>query len=102
MKSATIFLLVLVLLIALVGCAGGEIGFQATINRVEPDRNMAFATVTKQSASLFSRKLPESIMFDTSDLGEELKTGDRIQGDYLRGTINGQTVRVVSVVVLTD
>ena len=79
--------------------AGGEIGFDAVINRVEPEYNMAYATVTNQGAGFFSKKLPESIMFNTSELDEELKAGDEIQGCYLRGTINGQDVRVVSIMV---
>lgn len=77
--------------------AGGEIGFEATINRVED--GTAYATVTEQSAGFFSKKLPESIMFNTADLDVELKAGDEIGGCYLRGTIDGQTVRVVSVVI---
>ena len=79
--------------------AGGEIGFDAVINRVEPEYNMAYATVTDHDAGLLSKKLPESIMFNTSDLDVELKAGDEIRGCYLSGTINGQNVRVVSVMV---
>lgn len=79
--------------------AGGEIGFDAVINRVEPEYNMAYATVTDQDAGFFSKKLPESIMFNTSDLDVELKVGDEIQGCYLSGTISGDSVRVVSVMV---
>ena len=79
--------------------AGGEIGFYAIINRVEPENNMAYATVTDQDTGFFSKKLPENIMFNTSELGEEFKAGDEIHGCYLSGTINGNTVRVVSIVV---
>ena len=79
--------------------AGGEIGFDAVINRVEPEYNMAYATVTDQDAGFFSKKLPESIMFNTSDLDVELKAGDKIQGCYLSGTISGDSVRVVSVTI---
>ena len=81
------------------GRAGGEIGFDAVINRVEPEYNMAYATVTDQDAGFFSKKLPENIMFNTSDLDVELKAGDKIQGCYLSGTISGDSVRVVSIVV---
>ena len=41
-------------------------------------------------------------MFETADLDKELNAGDKISGCYLRGSIDGQTVRVVSVVVTTD
>lgn len=81
------------------GRAGGEIGFDAVINRVEPEYNMAYATVTDQDAGFFSKKLPDSIMFNTSDLDVELKAGDKIQGCYLRGTISGDSARVVSVTI---
>ena len=80
--------------------AGGEIGFEATINRVED--GVAYATVTEQDAGFLAKKLPESIMFETADLDEELQAGDKISGCYLSGTIDGQTVRVVSVSVVTD
>ena len=82
-----------------VGRAGGEIGFGATINRVED--GIAYATVTDQHGGFLTKKLPESIMFETTDL-EELNAGDKIRGCYLSGTIDGQTVRVVSVKVITD
>ena len=82
------------------GRAGGEQEFNAIINCVEPEYNMAYATVTDQNAGLFSEKLPESIMFNTSDLDVELKAGDEIHGCYLSGTISGDSVRVVSIVVL--
>ena len=79
--------------------AGGEVGFYATINSIED--GVAYATVTEQCAVL-SKKLPENIMFNTNELGEELKAGDKIYGNYLSGTIDGQTVCVVCVVVITD
>ena len=80
--------------------AGGEIGFEATINRVED--GVAYATVTEQDAGFLAKKLPESIMFETADLDEELQAGDKISACYLSGTIDGQIVRVVSVSVITD
>ena len=104
-KKSIIILAVLVcILVAVVAFlstdrAGGEVGFYATINRVED--GVAYATVTEQYAML-SKKLPENIMFNTNELGEELKAGDKIYGNYLSGTIDGQNVRVVCVVVLTD
>lgn len=98
--AVVVCILVAVVAFLSVGRAGGEIGFEATINRVED--GVAYATVTEQNAGLFSKKLPESIMFETADLDEELQAGDTIYGNYLSGTIDGQTVRVVSVTVKTD
>lgn len=108
MKKKVIMILAVVVCILVVavvffsvgrtGGEGGEIGFEATINRVED--GVAYATVTEQNTELFSKKLPEGIMFNTADLDEELKAGDRIYGNYLSGTINGQTVRVVSVTIM--
>ena len=80
--------------------AGGEIGFEATVNRVE-DGN-AYATVIEQDAGFLAKKLPESIMFETVDMDKELQEGDKISACYLSGTIEGQMVRVVSVTVITD
>lgn len=107
-KKVIIILSVVVLVIAAVavvaflsvGRAGGEIGFEATINKVED--GIAYATVIEQDTGCLTKKLPESIMFETSDLDEELNAGDKISGCYLSGTIDGQTVRVVSVSVVTD
>lgn len=107
-KKVIIILSVVVLVIAAVavvaflsaGRAGGEIGFEATINRVED--GIAYATVTEQDTGFLTKKLPESIMFETVDLDTELQAGDKISGCYLRSTIDGQTARVVSVVVITD
>ena len=102
MKKCLMIILILILLAGIVGCARGEIGFEAVVNRVEPEYNMAYATVTRQHMGLYFPKLPESIMFSTSELDTELKPGDRFQGDYLSGTIDGQSVRVVCVVILSE
>ena len=107
-KKVIIILSVVVLVIAAVavvaflsvGRAGGEIGFEATINKVED--GIAYATVIEQDTGFLTKKLPESIMFETADLDKELNAGDKISGCYLHGSIDGQTVRVVSVVVTTD
>jgi hypothetical protein len=104
MKKKVIIFLAVVVCSAVVAFlsvdrAGGEIGFGATINRVED--GIAYATVTDQHGGFLTKKLPESIMFETADL-EELNAGDKIRGCYLSGTIDGQTVRVVSVKVITD
>ena len=107
MKKKVIILLAVVVCIVVavvaflsIGRAGGEIGFEATINRVED--GIAYATVTEQDTSFLAKKLPENIMFEIADLDEELNAGDKISGCYLSGSIDGQTVRVVSVVVTTD
>ena len=105
-KKVVICLVVLVCIVVAVleflhaGRAGGEIGFGATINRVED--GMAYATVTDDDTGFGAKKFPESIMFETVDLDTELQAGDKISGCYLRSTIDGQTARVVSVVVITD
>ena len=104
-KKVVICLVVLVCIVGAVaaflygGRAGGEIGFGATINRVED--GLAYATVTDDDTGFGAKKLPESIMFEVADL-EELQAGDIIRGCYMRGTINGQFVRVVSVRIITD
>lgn len=78
--------------------AGGEMEFHAVILAVEG--NMITAEVTYDGASFFSAKLPDRIIFDATDSGEKnLKVGDVIQGNYLEGTINGDTAAVVSIVV---
>lgn len=107
MKKKVMILLAVVVCTAVVvvaflsvGKADGEIGFEATINRVED--GIAYATVTGQDTGFLAKKLPQSIMFDTAGLEEELNAGDMISGCYLSGTIYGQSVRVVSVVVTTD
>lgn len=79
---------------------GGEINFTATITQVKD--GTAYAAVTEEHGYLGIGKLPGNIMFSTACLDEELEAGDKISGSYLRGTIEGQTVRVVSVTVITD
>ena len=105
MKKRTFIMIVAAVLCALVimaailsgGRAGGEIGFEAVVNRVED--GVVYATVTEDGAGALSKKLPDSIMFETAELDGELKAGDAVQGCYLSGTINGQIVRVVSITV---
>ena len=82
-----------------VGRAGGEIGFEATINQIE--NGVAYATVTADDAGFGAPKLPKEIEFVIDDLGE-LNAGDEIHGCYLRGTIDGRLVRVVSALVKTE
>jgi len=81
------------------GRAGGEQEFDAVVLSVEG--NVITAEVTYDNASFFSAKLPDKIVFDSNDSGETgLKVGDKIHGNYLKGTIDGNNVRVVSLVVL--
>ena len=108
-KKVIIILSVVVLVIAAVavvaflsvGRAGGEQEFEAVILSVEG--NVITAEVTYDNASFLSAKLPDKIIFDANDSGETgLKVGDKIHGNYLKGTIDGNNVRVVSLVVTTD
>ena len=93
-KKVIIILSVVVLVIAAVavvaflsvGRAGGEIGFEATINKVED--GIAYATVTEQDTSFLAKKLPENIMFEIADLDEELNAGDKISVKVSDGTFN--------------
>ncbi len=81
-----------------VGRAGGEIEFDAVVLSVEG--NIITAEVIDDGASFFSAKLPDKIVFDANDSGESnLKVGDNIHGNYLKGTIDGDSVRVVSLTV---
>lgn len=78
--------------------AGGEIGFEAVVQ--EANGNIITAEVISDRASFFTKKLPKTIVFDASISGENnLRVGDRIVGDYLRGTIDGKNVKVVSLEV---
>ena len=81
---------------------GGEGGFEAVIVSVEG--NVITAEVTKDDATSFlSPKLPDTIVFDAGRCdGSHLKVGDKIKGTYLKGTIDGDNVSVVSVSVITD
>ena len=74
---------------------GGEIGFSATILSV--DGNMITAAVTDdEGTSFFSKKLPDKIVFDAAISGEtNFEVGDKIYGNYLKGTIDGENVCVV-------
>ena len=78
--------------------AGGEIGFDAVITKVED--GMAYAAVTGDEAGFLSQKLPGDILFYTDILDTALEAGDTIHGCDLSGTIAGQHVRVVSVTVI--
>ena len=84
---------------------GGEGGFEAVIVSVEG--NVITAEVTKDddddATSFLSPKLPDKIVFDADRCdGSHLKVGDKISGMYLKGTIDGNNVHVVSVSVITE
>ena len=101
MKRVIALVLVLLLTVGLAACrtGGGERSFEAVIDRIEGDT--AYATVTAEYAAFGTRvegnrKLPAQIIFSTVLLETELKPGDAIKGQYLKGTIDGQNVRVVA------
>ena len=101
MKRTIALALVLLLTVGLAACqtGGGERSFEAVIDRIEGDT--AYATVTAEYAAFGTRvegnrKLPAQIIFSTVLLETELKPGDAIKGQYLKGTIDGQNVRVVA------
>ena len=61
------------------------------------DGTMITAKVTNDEASFFSKKLPQTIIFDASVSGNtDLNIGDEIGGCYLKGSIEGEYVCVVS------
>ena len=101
MKKAIALTLVMLMLMGLSACrtGGGEMGFEAVIDRIEG--NTAYATVTAEY-TIFgtkvegNRKLPARIAFSTELLDAELEPGDAIVAQYLKGTIDGQNVRVVT------
>lgn len=94
-----VFILIIVLSFAIIAFlsfnrAGGEIGFEAIV--LEANGNIITAEVISDNASFFAKKLPKTIVFDAGISGENnFRVGDRIVGDYLRGTIDGKNVRVV-------
>ena len=81
---------------------GGEGGFEAEILSVEDDIITAQVTYENRS-SFLSPKLPDTIVFDADRCdGSHLKVGDKIRGTYIKGTIDGNNVHVVSVSVITE
>ena len=82
---------------------GGEGGFEAVIVSVEGNVITAEVTKDDDATSFLSPKLPDKIVFDADRCdGSHLKVDDKIRGTYLKGTIDGNNVRVVSVSVYTD
>ena len=81
---------------------GGEEGFEAEILSVEENKITAKVTYENRD-SFLSPKLPDTIVFDAGRCdGSHLKVGDKIRGTYLKGTIDGNNVCVVSMGVITD
>lgn len=82
---------------------GGEGGFEAVIVSVEGNVITAEVTKDDENTSFLSPKLPNQIVFDADRCdGSHLKVGDKIHGMYLKGTIDGNNVCVVSVSVITE
>lgn len=80
------------------GRAGGEAGFEATVNRVEDGK--VYATVTDDGAGFLSRKLLETIVFTAEDFTEyNIQPGDLLSGCYVRKNHDGQSCRVVRILV---
>ena len=81
---------------------GGEGGFEAVIVSVEGD--VITAEIAEDKVTTFlSPKLPDRIVFDADRCdGSHLKVGDKISGAYLKGTIDGNKVCVVSVSVIPE
>ena len=60
---------------------------------------VAYATVTADDAGFGAPKLPKEIEFVIDDWVSSMQ--DEIHGCYSRGTIDGRSVRVVSVLAKT-
>lgn len=105
MKKSLIIITILILIVLLsiwtfcsLGRAGGEIGFEATVTKVEGD--IIYAAVTRDDAGFGSRKLPDAIVIYAADFPEyEIQIGDRISGCYIRKNYEGNFYRVVSILV---
>ena len=96
----------IILAVSLSSCAGGEIGFSGRVisTGTYNDRYFVTAEVTRQAdVSFLQKKLPDVIIFDANDFlydfDEGFEPGDSIDGCYLAGTITGNSVRVVSIVL---
>ena len=98
-----ISILILVCLIGLwafcsLGRAGGKIGFEATVTKVEGD--IIYAAVSRDDAGFGSRKLPDTIVIYAADFPEyEIQIDDQISGCYIRKNYEGNFYRVVSILV---
>ena len=66
------------------GRAGGEIGFDATVTRVEG--NLVYATVTEDHAGFGTKKLPETIVIYAEEFAE-FEGNDQSEEDFSQGHI---------------
>lgn len=79
--------------------AGGEIGFDAIVKEV--NGNVVRACVIDSGSKFLSPKLPPEIVFSTDDSGiTNLQVGDTFSGCWLLGSLNGESVRVVSIKII--
>ena len=70
----------------------GKLNFTREIARTSLHSNFTFALAKTSPTEKRGHYGIDPVLF----------SGDKISGCYLRGSIDGQTVRVVSVVVTTD
>jgi hypothetical protein len=98
----TKIVLILLLLIAFIyfmltfDRAGGEIGFDAIVKEVNGSE--VRACVIDSGSAFLSPKLPSEIVFTTDDSGiTNLQVGDTFSGCWLLGSLEGESVRVVSI-----
>ena len=109
---AVIFVVISVLFLS--SCGGGqELPLSGRVISVEvddvphPSQYTATAEVTRRPKitifSLFQKRLPDIITFDATNFYNDhvdLKPGDCFRGVYLIRSIDGNTARVVSIIVL--
>lgn len=80
------------------GRAGGEIGFEAQVIRMED--GVAYAAASEDDAGFLSKKLPDTIAIYLDEFPDyDVQPGDLISGIYIRKNYNGQFYRVVSILV---
>lgn len=99
-KIVMIFVVVLVLLYFMLTFerAGGEIGFHGVVKEV--NGNVIRACVIDSGSTFLSPKLPSEIVFTTDDSGiTNLQVGDTFSGCWLVGSLKGESVRVVSIII---
>ncbi len=107
MLSATFVLLAILILSS---CGGGEVPFYGRVISVEvdnvtqPSQYTITAEVIKRPEisifSIFQKRLPNIITFEATDFFYDHlvpKPGDYFDGCYMLGTIDGNSVRVISI-----
>lgn len=105
MKKSFIITTILILIVLVciwaflsLGRAGGEIGFEAEVVRIED--GVAYAAVTEDDAGFGSRRLPDTVVIYIADFPEhDIQVGDLISGIYIRKPHEGNFYRVVSILV---